>query len=547
MISIHLAGNSIQATGNHPFYVVRGKRLATRPLPHDVPKQEQRTPAPGRWVEARDLTEGDVLLDKSGGGLIVTGLSIRDENTEVYNLEVEGFHNYAIHRMGILVHNKAGKEEASEPESLVTVYGTVTLEHYEVSVLGAKAGSALLEWLQQNEYHVDPSAQEILDSYIGQDWALVAVKLNPGERRRYENEFLPPRTIQYQNNQLVFPLRISSVSTSRTVKITLYVIAESTVVSSNFPTQKLNYDKLLAEPVVPEIYIDACIQKTAGKEDRGMVVMWSGKFAPPDDEKNAVERLMKRPFPEKSLSYLTRLEARIDTEAMTEDVNLVLDPQPEDFLVDIQSDGRWTTGEDVEAREKHGATELMYAGLDEQDTDWINSVLKSGADVNALDTLDATALMYAARYNPNPEVISTLLNAGSDVNALNSHGWSAIFYAARNPNPEVISILMNAGADINLQDRNGWTALMWAAYGGHAEIVRLLLEAGADVNAKSEIGQTALMEAVCSRNPEVVELLLQAGADVNARNKLGDTALIYAKRVAPPRIIELLKKAGAKK
>lgn len=299
MISIHLAGNSIQATGNHPFYVVRGKRLATRPLPHDVPKQEQRTPAPGRWVEARDLAEGDVLLDKSGGGLLVTGLSIRDENTEVYNLEVEGFHNYAVHRMGILVHNKAGKEEASEPESLVTVYGTVTLEHYEVSVLGAKAGSALLEWLQQNEYHVDPSAQEILDSYIGQDWAFVAVKLNPGERRRYENEFLPPLTIQYQNDQLVFPLRISSVSTTNTVKITLYVIAESTAVSSNFPTEKLNYEKALAEPVVAEIYVDACIQKTLGSENRGMVMMWSGKFAPPDDEKNAVERLMKRPFPKK--------------------------------------------------------------------------------------------------------------------------------------------------------------------------------------------------------------------------------------------------------
>jgi ankyrin repeat protein len=587
MISIHLGGKKIRATGNHPFYVVEGKQLEFRPLPHDVPKQEQRMFERGRWVEARDLVEGDVLFDKSSGGLPVTGLSSREENTEVYNLEVEGFHNYALHRAGILVHNKMGAPEESESESLVTVYGTVTLEHYEVSVLGARAASALLEWLRKNEYHVDPAAREILDSYIDQGWAFVAAKLNPGERRGYENEFLPPLTIRYNDDQLVFPLRISSVSTSHTVKITLYVIADSTVASSNFPTQKLNYEKWLEEPVVPEIYIDACIQKTAGKEDRGMVVMWSGKFAPPDDEKHAVERLMKKPFPKKSPSFLTRLETRIDTKAMTEDVNLVLDPKPEEFFVDIQSDGRWTTGEDVEARDAHGVTELMYAVLDERDTDWVTSVLKSGTDVNARDTLDATALMYAARYNRNPETISTLLNAGAEINALNVYGWSALFYAARDPNPAVISTLMNAGADINLQDHNGWTPLMFAAHrgqadavkvllnagadanvrenvygthytalplaimGGHTEVVTTLLESGADVNAKGWNDSTPLMTAIDAypRNHQVISMLLDAGADVEARDADGQTALLRAVarswREPDPAIVSMLLEAGA--
>jgi hypothetical protein len=149
----------------------------------------------GRWVEARDLTAGDVLdvlLDKSGEGLTITAVLSRHENTEAYNLEVEGYHNYAVHRKGILVHNKKGKEEVSAPQSLVTVYGTVTLEHYEVSVLGAADASALMEWLQQNDYQVDPAAQDVLDAYIDQDWAFAAVKLNPSERRYFENEFLPP-------------------------------------------------------------------------------------------------------------------------------------------------------------------------------------------------------------------------------------------------------------------------------------------------------------------------------------------------------------------
>ncbi len=57
----------------------------------------------GRWVEAQDLKEGDVLKDQSGEGLIITSLSSRQEKTDVYNLNVEGYHNYAVNQKGILV------------------------------------------------------------------------------------------------------------------------------------------------------------------------------------------------------------------------------------------------------------------------------------------------------------------------------------------------------------------------------------------------------------------------------------------------------------
>ena len=110
IITIRLGQITIQATGNHPFYVLHGERLLSRPLPQDIPKEEQRTTGRGRWVEARDLNEGDVLKDKSGEGLIITGLSSRYEETVVYNLDVEGHHNYAVDQKGILVHNKGGKE-----------------------------------------------------------------------------------------------------------------------------------------------------------------------------------------------------------------------------------------------------------------------------------------------------------------------------------------------------------------------------------------------------------------------------------------------------
>jgi ABC-type glycerol-3-phosphate transport system substrate-binding protein len=60
----------------------------------------------GRWVEARDLLEGDVLQSKTAGELTIIGLSNQRQSTVVYNLEVEDGHNYTVHQRGILVHNK---------------------------------------------------------------------------------------------------------------------------------------------------------------------------------------------------------------------------------------------------------------------------------------------------------------------------------------------------------------------------------------------------------------------------------------------------------
>jgi len=343
-LSIHYEGDvitlqagliTIRATGNHPFYVLRGDGLDARPAPLDVPKEEQESGTQGRWVEARDLERGDMLAARSGEDVIVTGLSSRQERIEVFNLEVEGHHTYAVHRQGILVHNKGSAEAAPTKAVGVTVYGRMTLEHYEVSILGAAGASPLLRWLQENGYDVNPAADKVLDSYIRQNWFFVAVKLKPGEKRHYANEFLPPLTIRYRHDRLVFPLHISSISTTQTAKITLYVIADSTVSSSNFRTRPLSY-KNRSHPESPESYLESCIRKTAGKDGRGLVVVWRGEMPADIGRHSAFTDLLSSPFPANRKPYLTRLEARMGPAALTEDIRFILDRKPRQFQVDYQ-------------------------------------------------------------------------------------------------------------------------------------------------------------------------------------------------------------------
>jgi len=121
LVSIRVVGDTIEATWNHPFLVVRGADLEARRVPMDLPAGEEVSSIHGRWVEARDIREEDVLLARSGGSSTVTGTSSRNMTGEVYFLEIDGFHNHAVGRRGILVHNgdDDGPKKSAGPPTFV--------------------------------------------------------------------------------------------------------------------------------------------------------------------------------------------------------------------------------------------------------------------------------------------------------------------------------------------------------------------------------------------------------------------------------------------
>lgn len=537
-----------------------------RPNPVDVPENEGEMNGSGRWVEACDLEAGDLLKAKNGEDLHVTNLMRRNERIEVYNLEVESFHNYAVHGKGILVHNK-GSGETYEPtiDSMVAVYGRSALENYEISIVGGNDTGSILDWLKQNGYQVNTAARGVLDIYIEKNWAFVAAKHIPGERRRYEDAFMPALTVRYKHDRLVYPLLISSASTIRSAKITLYVIAESTVTSSNFSTETLRFNSMFYEPVNPEGYLESCIIDTAGDYDgRALVVMWSGEFSPSDDQLKIITKLGTLPFPR---SFLTRLDSRIDPASMDDDIIFVLDSWYKAFQVrvyglDFYSElmaaalGGETEavekllleGADVNARSVDGWTPLILAARGGHE-ETVRLLLETGADVNSVDEYGMTALMWA-KERGHVETAGMLLKASADVKE-GEYDATGLEMAARLGHKDVVLMLLERGADIDGRNETGDTAIISSARGGHIEIVRILLVAGASVNTKliDEVrgfsGETALNAAAWAGHAGIVQLLLDAGARVNARGAYGHTALIIAVRIGNQKVARMLLDAGA--
>ena len=153
LVTIQVDGTSVTATGNHPFFVVEGVDLASRPIPHEFQSSETAPllPAPkhlpgSRWVEARHLLAGDLLLGPASATLRVSATSVELSALRVYNLNVTAPDTYLISSLGLVVHNTecktppATKRRGGETDATADGrrahgnYGTALGDSYDTKV-----------------------------------------------------------------------------------------------------------------------------------------------------------------------------------------------------------------------------------------------------------------------------------------------------------------------------------------------------------------------------------------------------------------------------
>jgi ankyrin repeat protein len=546
IVTIRTEGGAVKVTANHPFLVIQGEALSRRPPARDVPPAQRQVGSTGRWVEAGDLEEGDALLARGGKSVPILSLSRETDRIQVYNLLVDDCHTYAVGPAALIVHNKGGAEgESVQP---VTVYGTKRLAHYEASVVGGSSSQAILDWLREKGYEVDPRAESILADYVSRGWVFVAVRLAPGERRHYENEFLEPLTVRYQADALVFPLLISSVSTDRESHLSIFVLAGSTVRAANFVTLPLSYEQTVSAPIDPYLYIRDRLRRTVAAEGSPPVIlMWRGRVDGELRGHNAIATLAGRPLRRRDRLWLTRLELVLQGSAMTRDLELLLDRKPKDFTVRIVA--------------SEGYYSALVRAAGDGDLELVRELLDARVSLESTNEYGDTPLQKAAEKG-QLAVVDTLLKAGARLHVGSS---TALYPAVKGGNLEIVKRLIDAGADV--KEETAYT-LLWAAGSGDEQMVEALLQAGADVNAEVSPGYsisaqggrrnlvlTALSAAVRTRSPRVLQVLIDSGIDVNRRqsfpphqtrwNAADSTALIEAARMGETEMVRSLLEAGA--
>ena len=122
MFSIESNGEVIHVTEGHPFWVVRGSDLHSRPFPPQLTISNLEHAEQGRWVNVEDLQLGDEFLTIDGRESFVDSIqSSISENIEVFNLTVDGNHTFSVGQTGILVHNESWCDLAARSYGIDTV------------------------------------------------------------------------------------------------------------------------------------------------------------------------------------------------------------------------------------------------------------------------------------------------------------------------------------------------------------------------------------------------------------------------------------------
>ena len=117
MVTITVGGEDLTVTGGHHFYVERSRE---------------------KWVPAITLSAGDELVSLGGKPLQVRAVSVREvSDIPVFNLTVEGAHNYHAGEFLALVHNDCEKLDEPAPETppLKRIHSDKTLENDPTSSL----------------------------------------------------------------------------------------------------------------------------------------------------------------------------------------------------------------------------------------------------------------------------------------------------------------------------------------------------------------------------------------------------------------------------
>lgn len=181
--------------------------------------------------------------------------------------------------------------------------------------------------------------------------------------------------------------------------------------------------------------------------------------------------------------------------------------------------------------DSNGVTLLMIAC--KNGNDWeLNNLLNSGADVNLKDNHGWTALMYAVRYQQNINIIDSLLNKGAIVKEKNNLGFSALILASTyNDNPLIIKKLLEFYQTNEKEVFKSFIlCISSSSINQHSYIAKIstFLDYGVPLNSFYE-GKTPLMYcAINSKTSKALKLLIDNGAYTQIRSTENKTAFDYA-------------------
>ena len=98
---------------------------------------------------------------------------------------------------------------------------------YQVTVLSSSTPESLVTWLTDHGYVLPAEAKPVVSYYVTRGWYFVAARVQPEGERQYGR--LHPIRLTFQSDEIIYPMRLTSVSAADDLEVLTYVFYDTQV------------------------------------------------------------------------------------------------------------------------------------------------------------------------------------------------------------------------------------------------------------------------------------------------------------------------------
>ncbi|MEM7143057.1 MAG: DUF2330 domain-containing protein [Actinomycetota bacterium] len=199
----------------------------------------------------------------------------------------------------------------------VDIFASGEVGPFGFDVIGSEDPSALIQWLRDNDYRVEQQMEPLINLYVDEQFAFIAMRLLDGE----DADSIQPIEITYPGTQPMIPLRLTAVAAQPDMPIWTWIFGDRQAVPENTAHIEIETAELTFNTFGGNDYRRLVADRSDANEGRAFITEFAGPAATLTFEHDYLQQRSQR--------YLTRLFAIISPEEMTVDPVFAFEDRPD--------------------------------------------------------------------------------------------------------------------------------------------------------------------------------------------------------------------------
>jgi hypothetical protein len=198
---------------------------------------------------------------------------------------------------------------SAEMASEVIIFASGEVGPYGFDVIGSEDPNALIDWLRQNNYRVEPPMEPIINAYVEEEHVFLAMRLLPEETA----DSIAPIQITYAAEKPMIPIRLTAVAANPNMGIYVWIYGQEQAIPENYAHMEIDNREITVFDFGGNNYQQLVNQRADANNGQAFITEFAGATSTLRPQNPLLQQLGQ------NYAYVTRLYTTMSAEEMTLD------------------------------------------------------------------------------------------------------------------------------------------------------------------------------------------------------------------------------------